>query len=45
MLKDLELEDITYQMVVKNYNVIINSKKSYDQPINSGIKPCEEISS
>ena len=27
MLKDLELEDITYQMVVKNYNVIINSKK------------------
>ena len=28
MLKDLELEDITYQMVVKNYNVIINSKKN-----------------
>ena len=28
MLKDLELEDITYQMVVKNYNVSINSKKN-----------------
>ena len=28
MLKDLELEDITCQMVVKNYNVIINSKKN-----------------
>ena len=29
--------------VVKNYNVIINGKNFYDEPINSDIKPYKEI--
>ena len=43
MVKDLELEGISYQKVFKNYDVIINGKKLYGQPINSGIKPYEGI--
>ena len=29
--------------IIKNYNVIINGKKNYDQPIDSDIKRLEEI--
>ena len=29
--------------LIKNYNVIINGKKIYDQPIDSDIKRLEEI--
>ena len=29
--------------IIKNYNVIIKGKNVYDQPIDSGIKRCEEI--
>ena len=43
MVKDLELDGISYQTVFKNYDVIINGKKRYGQPINSGIKPYEGI--
>ena len=28
---------------IKNYNVIINRKKFYDQPIDSDIKQCKKI--
>ena len=39
MLKKLKLEDITYEKgVTKNYNLIINGKNFYDQPIDFDIK-------
>ena len=37
------LENIIYQKVLKNYNIIINGKNFYDQVIGSGIKRYEEI--
>ena len=29
--------------IIKNYNIIINRKNFYDQPVDSDIKRCEEI--
>ena len=40
------MEDIIYQKLqklIKNYNVIINRKNFYEQPIDSDIKLYEEI--
>ena len=50
MLEDLNLEDIIlpkwyywYYWLIDNYNVIINGKKIYDQPIDSDIKRYQGI--
>ena len=37
-IQDLKLEDIIKNCVIKNYNVIINWKSFYDQPVDSDIK-------
>ena len=29
--------------IIKNYNIIVNGRNFYDQPIDSDIKQCEEI--
>ena len=39
MLKDLKLNNITYQKdIIKAHNVIINGKNFYDQPTDSDIE-------
>ena len=44
MLKDIKTEGIIYQkVIINNYNVIINGKNFYDQPIDSDVKRYEEI--
>ena len=44
MQKGKQLKDIIYSKgVIKNYNVIISGKNSYDQPIDSDIKLYKEI--
>ena len=43
-LKDLKLEDSTYQKsIIDNYSVIVNEKMFHDQAIDSDIKLYKEI--
>ena len=42
-LKETVIENISYQVDITNYNVFIDGRNFYDQPINDQIKRYDEI--